>query len=95
MVESGFDDRPDVTAGLAAHQFFRGICTGALCMQHQRCWWKAQDAPVASSFATNEMCNTVIHERAPRHEIVLYFQGVIVLNRTRRGARNAPVLRIA
>jgi len=35
MVESGFDDRPDVTAGLAAHQFFRGICTGALCMQHR------------------------------------------------------------
>lgn len=32
MVESGFHVRPDLTAGLVVQQFFRGVCTGALCM---------------------------------------------------------------
>lgn len=31
MVESGFDDRPDVTAGFAAYVFSRGVGTGTLC----------------------------------------------------------------
>lgn len=31
MVESGFHDRPDVTAGFAAHAISRGVGTGASC----------------------------------------------------------------